>query len=163
MTWDEFQTVVQKLVEEKKCEERSVDGGWEIGLAGAGSKKEKESVVEEEKDDVKSSLTKPNRNFTDAERKPPTPSANYDTKRMEKIPTMVARHLIKLGQKKKKNIELNTKTRLKILGDFATNVGGEVDLEISGESEKRYERCEESQRRVVNTILALVLQLRWSL
>ena len=149
VTGDEFQEVVTKLVEEKKGQEREVEGSWEIGVVGsATAEKNDKKGGKEEKGEAgndggeKMEQAKP-------PRKPPTPSANYDTKRIEKIPTMVARHLIKQGKKKQKNIEVNTKTRLKIIGDFASNEGGEVDLEISGESDKR-----------INAAMVFVIALR---
>ena len=63
----------------------------------------------------------------------PSPPLNYDVKETTTLPTMVARHLTKQGGKKKTNIEVNTKTQLRIVGDFDSNEGGTVELEISGE------------------------------
>ncbi|GMI44213.1 hypothetical protein TrCOL_g3471 [Triparma columacea] len=154
LTWTDYQEIVDKLISDEKVVEKQLeDGAKELSLH--------ESLVSSSSSSSSSSPPPPTSSTTpsnpatpaspaekEKKRKPdvsstsssPPPSSSvippsYTAKRSELIPVKVALHLLKQEGKKKHNIEVNTKTRMLINGDFEGNAT--ATLEIYAEEAKR--------------------------
>jgi hypothetical protein len=120
VTWDEFQEILDGLVEaEKVTSAEDADGSASIALVGSAKGALGEGA-EAAAAAAAAEAAKPAPPFSDSAK---VEGEEDWVKKEASIPKMVAQHLLKRGKQKLTNIEVNTKTKIKFLEVFLDKEG----------------------------------------